>query len=390
MELDQSLSPTAIVEETDESFRPTGVEAELNNDEHAIVRPYDPELIRVDPKLFSLRQILDMIDDGDLELAPDFQRLKVWTQTQRSRLIESILLRIPLPAFYFSSDKAGKFQIVDGLQRLSAVHDFVRGGKEGKSKFPLTGLEYLKDRLENMQIDGIQDKVWHRRIDNTQITANVIDPQTPHRVKYDIFKRINTGGTPLNAQEIRHCLSKAPSRNFLKKLTSDKMFQLATGNALNGNLRMVDREVVLRFCGFERHPGLIKYREFETMDEFLNAATLWLDECSQEERDTLEFDFLRAMKNAWMLFGEHAFRKWGGLQRLCPFNRALFEAWSVVLSKKEWGDIDHNKSIILEKARMLMSIDSEFISAISSSTGSPRRVEIRFSKVKNLLESSLV
>jgi hypothetical protein len=107
-----------IFEETDENHWPLGIEAEELQDTHPL-KPYDPEQIRVDPKMFSLRQILDMIDEGDLELAPDFQRLKVWSKIQKSRLIESVLLRIPLPAFYFSSDESGGLQVVDGLQRLS-------------------------------------------------------------------------------------------------------------------------------------------------------------------------------------------------------------------------------------------------------------------------------
>src|SRR5438876_159117 len=99
-----------ILEETDENHRPTGIEVE-EPQEAVSLKPYDPEQIRVDPKTFSLRQILDMIDDDDLELAPDFQRLKVWTPLQKCRLIESVLLRIPLPAFYFSSDQDGGLQV---------------------------------------------------------------------------------------------------------------------------------------------------------------------------------------------------------------------------------------------------------------------------------------
>lgn len=99
-------------------------------------KPYNPELIRVDPKTFSLRQILDMIDDGDLELAPEFQRLKVWTSGQKSRLIESILLRIPLPAFYFSSDEQGGLQVVDGLQRLSTFTILCEAAKTRILSFP--------------------------------------------------------------------------------------------------------------------------------------------------------------------------------------------------------------------------------------------------------------
>lgn len=116
----------------------TGIEEEIE-DEPDHVRPYDPDKIRVDPKTFSLQQLLDDIGSGDLDLAPDFQRNKVWGPRQKVRLVESVLLRIPLPAFYFSADKSGRFSVVDGVQRLSTLHGFLN------DEFALTkgDLEYL-------------------------------------------------------------------------------------------------------------------------------------------------------------------------------------------------------------------------------------------------------
>jgi hypothetical protein len=117
---------------------PMGVEVETDDDAVDLDRPWRPEEIRVTTSNFSVRNVLDMIDDGELELAPGFQRNKVWSLGTRSRLIESILLKIPLPAFYFAQDNDGTMKVVDGLQRLSTVHSFAR--EEG---FTLHGLEYL-------------------------------------------------------------------------------------------------------------------------------------------------------------------------------------------------------------------------------------------------------
>ena len=174
-----------IIEELDGDEK-TGVELERQGDEDDVVRPWDPTTIRVDPKTYSLRNIIDMIRDNDLELAPDFQRKKVWGDVQKSRLIESILIRIPLPAFYFSSDDGGLLQVVDGLQRLSTVNDFVNG------EFRLNGLEYLQKEVGGKRFKDLP-ALWSRRIYSTQITANVVDPQTPDQVKFDIFKRTQYG-----------------------------------------------------------------------------------------------------------------------------------------------------------------------------------------------------
>ena len=204
----------------------TGVEYDPETDEIDVVSPYDPKLIRVDPKVYSIRQVLDIIDEKELDLAPDFQRRRVWKQYQKCLLIESLLLRIPLPAFYFSADEDGLLQVVDGVQRLSTIHEFVRG-----PSFRLDYLEYLEE-LKGKTFREIDGTLWSRRIYNTQISANVIDPQTPTGVKFDIFRRINTGGSPLNAQEIRHCMTRSRSRNFLMELSDSPSFHLVTGGRL--------------------------------------------------------------------------------------------------------------------------------------------------------------
>src|SRR5436190_1452341 len=126
-----------IVEEHEDN-EPTGVEYDPESTAgEDVVSPYDPKQIRVDPKVFSVRQIIDMIEENELDLAPDFQRLRVWRPRQKSLLIESLLLRIPLPAFYFSADNEGRLQVVDGVQRLSTIQEFVTGGMR------LENLEYL-------------------------------------------------------------------------------------------------------------------------------------------------------------------------------------------------------------------------------------------------------
>ncbi|MFG2569809.1 DUF262 domain-containing protein [Streptomyces sp. NPDC048567] len=356
----------------------TGVEAETEAEDAPpeIDRPWNPEQIRVNTKQFSLRNALDMIEDGSLELAPDFQRGRVWKPRQKSRLIESVLLQIPLPAFYFAEDTDGLMRVVDGLQRLSTIHDFVRG--EGERGFALRGLEYLQSAVEGKRFEDLPAP-WKRRIYNTQIVTNVIDPTTPPDVMYDIFKRINTGGTPLNAQEIRHCMSKDRSRTILREMTSTAEFNAATNN-MGGHIRMNDREMALRFAAFWLM-GTEGYAKYAAMDSFLQHTTTVLDSTEEGDAtvDALMADFRKAMVNARLLFGDQAFRKWplesSGRN---PINRALFEAWSIALARYEATDLEQRREAIVHAARFLMTNDYQYLEAITSSTGDVRRVMLRF------------
>ncbi|MYT38637.1 DUF262 domain-containing protein [Streptomyces sp. SID8356] len=365
----------------------TGVEAETEAEDAPpeIDRPWNPEQIRVNTKQFSLRNALDMIEDGSLELAPDFQRGRVWKPRQKSRLIESVLLQIPLPAFYFAEDTDGLMRVVDGLQRLSTIHDFVRGGEEGG--FVLKGLEYLQSAVEGKRFEDLPAP-WKRRIYNTQIVTNVIDPTTPPDVMYDIFKRINTGGTPLNAQEIRHCMSKDRSRTILREMTSTAEFNAATNN-MGGHIRMNDREMALRFAAFWLM-GTDGYVKYAAMDSFLQHTTTVLD--STEEGDAtvgaLMADFRKAMVNVRLVFGDQAFRKWplesSGRN---PINRALFETWSIALARYEATDLEQRREAIVDAARLLMTNDYQYLEAITSSTGDVRRVMLRFDVTAQVTEA---
>jgi hypothetical protein len=352
------------------------VEAEADDTTPEIARPWNPEQIRVNTKQFSLRNVLDMIDDDSLELAPDFQRGRVWKLVQKSQLIESVLLQIPLPAFYFAEDADGLLRVVDGLQRLSTIHDFVRGG-DGPG-FALKGLEYLAGVVEGKRFEELPAP-WKRRINNAQIMAHVIDPTTPPEVMYDIFRRINTLGTPLNAQEIRHCMSRERSRRLLKEMTATAAFYAATG--MRDHIRMNDREMALRFAAFWLM-GVNEYLRDGAMDPFLQRATRLLDSTSEVDdrrASRLLEDFNKAMINAQLVFGEHAFRKWPeGVSWRNPINRPLFETWALTLARYDAEDLERRKDAIVAEARSLMTRDIFYLDSITSSTGDSRRVMYRF------------
>ena len=354
---------------------------------HDIDHPWDPEDIRVSTRNFSLRNMIDMISEGGLDLAPDFQRLHVWGPVQKVQLIESVLLQIPLPAFYFAENATGVMQVVDGVQRLSTINDFVTGDPERGGGFPLNGLEYLSD-VKGKRFDDLP-AVWKRRIHNTQIVAHVIEPSTPTAVMYDIFRRINTGGTPLKAQEIRHCVSKQRSRAFLKELAATTAFETATNGKLKDHRRMVDRELALRFVAYWCH-GPEGYLRSDSLESFLLRVNRSLDD-EREIDDAALIDirnaFERGLTLAHEVFGEHAFRKWPkGIDRLAPINRALFETWAVELARADRAVVRENCERIRDLARQGMASDSNYINSVSSATGDVRSVQMRFEKTREFIQ----
>jgi len=374
--------------------QPTGVEVE--DESPPAVKdpePWDPEQIRIHTKHYSLRQIVDMIADKDVDLAPDFQRQYVWKDWQRWGLIESLLLGIPLPSFYFNEDPDGRLQVVDGVQRLTTIYNFVKGDTdegthpdEDRSRavnrsFRLGSLTYLHD-LEGRAF-GELDGAFRRRLLGSQFVAHVIDPQTPYRVKFDIFRRINTGGSPLSAQEIRHCMSGARSRMFLKQLGEDADFVAATGASLKHHPRMADREVALRSVAF-RLFSVEDYAKSGTLDDFLGKATEHIDSVlTDDQLRDVHVVFSRGMRHAKIAFGDNAFRKWPrDAERRYPINRALVETWGTVLADFDESRVVERQEQLVQRARDLMTDDRTFIGSIAGSTGDTANVRERFAKVR--------
>lgn len=350
--------------------------------------PYDPKLIRVDTRPFSIHQVYEMIQAGDIDLSPDFQREFVWLDiTRKSRLIESLLLRIPLPVFYFAQDEEGKFKVVDGVQRLTVIQDFL------SNKFRLRNLEYLKECegkwFKNPHRDPKEslEQIYVRRIEQTQLFLNIIDPQTPERVKYDIFRRINTGGKSLNAQEIRNCLEKPATREFIKGLARSEEFLDATRHSISST-RMADNEIVLRFIAFylmdNKLYGQTPYKG--DMDSYLDSTVELLNKQPPEAFEPIKSHFIAAMKNAYHLFGNQAFRK------ASYINKALFLSWSRILCDMSFRELEEKKigQKLLQALKTEIEVNDKYSRALSMATNDVRNVELSFVTAKKLLEKVLI
>lgn len=353
---------------------------EEERNEDVKYNPYNPKLIRVDTKPFSIKQINEMIEDEDIDLSPDFQRGFVWNDiTRKSRLIESLLLRIPIPVFYFAQDGEGKFQVVDGVQRLTVISSFM------KNEFRLKNLEYLVEcngkyfKKENAKSDCLED-MYVRRIEQTQLFINVIDPQTPGKVKYDIFKRINTGGKVLNAQEIRNCLANAQTREFLHELSGSEHFLHATRKSISG-ARMADDELVLRFIAFYLIDHKVITNEYKGgMDDLLDDTVDVLNILEVEKFKEIRQHFFQAMDNAFYLFEDKAFRKANYVNKslFLGISRALCDITPDRIQEKD-------KDKIASQVQAAINDNVEFRNALSMATNDARNVKLVYDTVKKII-----
>lgn len=387
-----------MLEEAETSLDDNEV-ADIDEDEDStgggVTKPWDPAKIRITTKTFTLREIATQIEQKELELAPDFQRAYVWKERQRTRLVESILLGIPLPAFYFNQDKDDTYQVVDGVQRLSTINRFITNQHELSAGH----LEYLKDVAGKNY--GSLEASLRRRFASTQIVVHIIEPQTPDEVKYDIFSRVNTLGSPLSPQEIRHAMSKVRSRAFLLRLAHLESFAEATcklffkrhnGQDVRDDHRMMDRELVLRFCAF-RLTSLEAYRGFESLDAFLLQFTKRIDGADpalcDTDLDALERAFAQAMTNAHKLLGKLAFRR----TRLSgkgrgPVNRALFESQALALADVDWATLEPRRDAVVAALQSLCA-DADYISAVTVSTGDPEKIRVRLERTRQAVLEAL-
>nr|WP_230966718.1 DUF262 domain-containing protein [Nostoc commune] len=366
---------------------------EEDNDEEQyekVTFQYDPEKINIATREPTIEQLLRRIDEEALDLAPDFQRqANIWTLEAKSKLIESILIRIPLPAFYIDATNEetdeDKWVVVDGLQRLSALKQFVIDKSDNRLK--LVGLEYLKD-LNNKNYDELERR-YQRRILETQVTVYLIEKGTPLEVKYNIFKRINTGGVPLSNQELRHALNPGQAIKLVAKLASFSEFKRVVNLSESKKKRMDDREFVLGFLAFY----LISYKEYqeETRDSFLSKALSKINSLSNEEITKIEENFKKAMIAAFDIFNNNAFRKISNKnKRKFPLNKSLFEVWSVNLGRLNIENIQ----ILKDRKRKLIDTfiryvdnDADFLVSISQVKN---KIDHRFETVGKIIQEVLL
>lgn len=356
-----------------------------------ITVPFDPNLIRIRRDPFTLGELIDKIEYEEVRFDTSFQRKSdLWDPTKQSRLIESVLLRLPLPAFYFDeivenensiTEMRTIWQVIDGLQRCSVFRNFIV-----RQSLRLQNLEFLTQF--NGHTYSELPRELQRRIKQTPITTYVLEKGTPEEVKFNIFKRINTGGLVLTPQEIRHAMNQGVASDFVTELAELPQFSQATRYIIKKE-RMEDQDFITRFVAF----FLLGYQNYEPdLDSFMTHGMRAIRSLTDLERMTLKENFTQAMELAMQIFRDDAFRKrTDPHSRRRPLNKALFEVESVVFAKMTQSQrailIEHRdffKGLFIQLNR-----NEQFRYAISSGTGQKDSVTRRYAEFIHIVEQTI-
>lgn len=378
-----------------------------------------PNIRRQTPSLYALYQRLAY---EEIEIQPDYQRKdRIWTEDKKSKLIESILMGLPLPIFYFGERKNDNWVVIDGLQRLTTVQDFMMG------KFALN----LDKESSVYDANGKRftefDRKFTRAINEFEITAYVIDmEEDPYNNKsvnqfiVELFHRINTYGVKLSDQEIRSAINFGNSVFYLKFLASSQTFISATNNTVNPK-RQKDLELCLSALSFM----IFGYECFEAtkFDNFLSAAMSWINDQSFDKttNENGEVDykssspdiihltslFESSLKFCKEIFGVNAFKKTINPKKKEPISKPFFEVLVTLFANTNEMQRDlirEHKSSFIEKLYSAIKSDSqdysEWISAayrdsdrglsyaLSTSTGKKVTIYYRFEAISKILQET--
>lgn len=355
-----------------------------NNDSDNFI----PSDVNITQTPINISTIMDRLENNEYDLTPAFQRHgNLWDKKKQSQLIESLMLKIPLPAFYFDASKEDEWIVIDGLQRLTAFKNYLVGNvtEDGKIvKHEFQGLQYLTD-FNGKTFDDLP-RQYIRRIKESSIVAYTVAKGTPEAIVFNIFQRINTGGVQLNDQEIRQALYSGKGTELIKELAERQEFKIATQYAIKPE-RMLDREYVLRFLSFTELDYKQEYRG--NIDSFLIKGLKKINGYSDTDIERVTDNFLNVMNACHNIFGKFAFRKYNKDFHRGPINKAIFELWAICFSEL---NADKLNKIITSKEEMLtrfgdLLLDKEFATALKGGNqySFMKRVEMGKAFIKEFL-----
>lgn len=337
---------------------------------------------KADPPISSL---YNRYKSGDLILDPIFQRRKVWENARSSRLIESVILEVPLPVFYLAEGSESADEVIDGQQRFNAFFRFL------DNEYELEGLKALPHL--NGKLFKSLDKATQKAVKESAVRTITFKKESDENLRFEIFERLNTGAVPLNRQELRNCVYRGKYNELLIELAAEPDYMKLMG--LRGpERRMKDVEYVLRFAAFH-HRTYLKYKP--PIARFLDDDMRQYQNIDKGDQEELRQSFKTATALVRSLLGEHAFKRYYRGEGNAPdgrwepkkFNASLFDILMVLFADKDKNHVMRHLDSIREALIVLMTENDEFIEAIELSTSASKMVTTRFDLWRKALDSIL-
>lgn len=333
----------------------------------------------------SLSELKRWYDDGDLIIDPEWQRNYVWNRVQASKLIESFLLNIPIPVVYLARTEEDRYEVIDGLQRLKSIFDFL------DNNLKLSGLDFFTD-LNGSTYKDLESSI-QRKIRNSTLRSFELASNTDSNLHFVVFERLNTGGTKLNEMEIRNCIFRGKLNDLMKGLSDNKDF-ITCVNQKTLAKRMDDRNLVLRFLAFyerthHKYNGGLKKFLNEFLETYRNPTPNKLDEYKSV--------FEKCMKASVTVFGDQAFRlKATNLKASSHqgewstrINMPIFQCISTSFTGYNIGQITRGADRIYEEYIDMISTDEKWVDYVRRATTEPTRLKYVFDTWQKRLEEAL-
>jgi hypothetical protein len=325
--------------------------------------------------------LVDMIEE-QINLNPDFQRRDRWDQYKQSRFIESIVMNVPIPPVFLGEDQYGKYVVLDGRQRLTAIYSFL------KNEYALRGLEVWEE-LNGQKYFELQKKKLEAILTRRFIPAVVILKESTPTVKYDVFDRLNTGGIIAEEMEIRNAVFPGKFNRLLHTLSDKEIFRKLWNISLDDAKResnslyqkMTDLELVLRFFALREYQAMnMKFKDY--LGDFMQRRNALYEEQAQlEVEDTSAFN--RAVENSWKVFREEAFTKPGGDGRKsAPLADAVMIALAEIASETITEAVANR---IRTGFAALLQNSEEYKKAIGTGTNGKGAIRVRIEATQRLV-----
>lgn len=324
--------------------------------------------------------------EKDLDLRPDFQREYVWDNRMAGKLIESILLDVPIPIIYTSEDpdRQGKVLVIDGQQRLTAIFSFIKGTFPDGTKFKLPSKKTMKffPHLSNKTYEDIEkeNSGWLKEnfLNRKLRVVKILKKSNPD-AKFMLFERLNTGARQLNDQELRNCIYHGEYNDFIKTAVKNLDFQFCL-NTSKEDRRMRDIELVLRFFAFY-HTNFIDYEP--PTKKFLNNEMIKWTKISKEEKDKLEEVFKKSISLCRTIWGKNAFRRYSTSENKDGYfetklNKALYEILMWGFTKYDKNQVMKYQDAIFEELLYLQLNNEKFFNSIYAATNKIESIQYRF------------